>query len=312
MKRLMYSLLTLWFIGVFFLAGCGAAPRMAEQSAPNVGAIAPVEAPIADSDGSAKGEIASPPSQNTERIIIKNGDMTLVVSDPPASMEKIKTLAETLGGFVVTANLSQRTLDNGVVVPQAQVTIRVPAEKFDEAIKQIRQESKQLPLSENSNSQDVTFEYTDLQSRLRNLEKTQAQLNSFLEATTNTEEALSVYNELASVGEQIEVIKGQIQYYEQSAALSAISVQLLANESIQPLTIGSWKPVGTAKSAIQALIGFIKGFTSFLIYLLLLIIPVLLVLFIVFVLPVFLIVRFFKRRKQKQAIKKGPPANPEV
>ena len=56
-----------------------------------------------------------------------------------------------------------------------------------------------------------------------------------MEEATKTEDVLSVFNQLTQVREQIEVIKGQMQYYEQSAALSSISVELYANAAVQPV-----------------------------------------------------------------------------
>lgn len=258
---------------------------------------------------------SSLPEADVERIVIKNASLTLVVSDPPASMERIKQLAEAKGGFVVNAYLSQTTLDGGVTVPQATITIRVPAGILDDVLKTIRAESDELPITENINSQDVTSDYTDLQSRLRNLINTERQLNEFLEATTKTEDTLSVYNQLVQIREQIEVIQGQINYYEQSAALSSISVELKADAAVQPLTIGSWQPKGVAKSAVQALISFSKGFVNFLIWLVLLILPVLAMIFAVFGLPVIWITRRVRRnRKQKaqaEASKPEPATNSE-
>jgi len=245
--------------------------------------------------------------QSSERIVIRTANMTLVVSEPPESMERIKKLADELGGYVVAANLSQTALENGVKVPQASVTLRVPAEKLDEAITRIRGESDQLPLSETINSQDVTSEYTDLQSRLRNLENTEAQLVQIQEEAVKTEDVLNVYNQIVQVREQIELIKGQIQYYEQSSKLSSVSVELLANEAVQPLTIGGWQPGGVAKSALQALINFAKGFVNFLLWLVIFILPVLLVLFAIFVLPVLLIIWAIRRKKRAN---KKPPVTP--
>ena len=50
-------------------------------------------------------------------------------------------------------------------------------------------------------------------------------------SATKTEDVMNVFNQLTQVREQIEVIKGQIKYYEESAALSAINVQIMAQRS---------------------------------------------------------------------------------
>jgi hypothetical protein len=119
---------------------------------------------------------------------------------------------------------------------------------------------------------------------------------------------LNVYNQLVQVREQIEVIKGQIKYYEQSAALSSISVELIADEAVQPLEIGGWRPDGVAKDALQALINTLKFLANALIWIIIYILPVLLVLYVIVFLPLSLVWRAWKRRRaaRKQAI--TPPA----
>ena len=243
--------------------------------------------------------------QEVERIVIKNASITIVVEDPSASLDAISRMADEMGGFVVSANLYQTELEGGSKVLRASVTIRVPAEQLNEALTTIKDQSEQDPLSESIESQDVTREYTDLKSRLRNLEKAEIQLAQIMEEADDTEEVLAVYNELVRVQEQIEVIKGQIQYYEQSAAMSAISVEILADEAVQPLTIGGWQPVGVAKSAIQALINSTKFIANALIWIIIFVVPVLLILTVLFGLPLYLTVRAFRRSRQRKKEKKA-------
>jgi hypothetical protein len=313
------SLLIVIILAIGLLAvGCGAAnapmavDREMEMSA---GQAAPAEMPAAEESYSTTAS-NSVPEQDVERIVIRTGNMSVVVNDPSVSLETIKQLAEEFGGYVVSANLSQTTLDNGVKVPYANVTIRVPAEKLDQTIERVRAESDELPLREDITSQDVTDQYTDLQSRLRNLQAAEEQLQQIMDSTTKTEEVLSVYNELVRVREQIEVIQGQINYYEKSAAMSSLSVELLADEAVQPLTIGGWQPGGVAKDAIQALISFFKGFVNFLIWLVLVVLPAALLIFVFLVLPVWLVVAAIRRRRRKnrkeQPSEVTPPANPEA
>jgi hypothetical protein len=245
-----------------------------------------------------------------ERLVIKNADLSIVVDDPAASLDRVGRMADEMGGFIVSANLSHEQLESGIEVPVAVITIRVPAEKLNEALEQIRQESDQEPVYENIGSQDVTREYTDLQSRLRNLESAEAQLQNIMDSATKTEDVLAVYNELVQVREQIEVIKGEIQYYEQSSALSAITVNFIANEAFQPLTIGGWQPGGVAKQAIQALISAFKSIVNAAIWIALFILPTLALIGIVFVLPAYLLWRVWRRRRAARAdLQQATPPN---
>jgi hypothetical protein len=156
-------------------------------------------------------------------------------------------------------------------------------------------------LSENVSGEDVTQEYTDLSSRLRNLENAEARLTQIMEQAEDTEDVLSVYNRLVEVQEQIELIKGQMQYYERSAALSAISVRIQADEAVQPLKIGGWQPVGVAKQALQALINTLTFFGDAAIWILLYLLPVLLVL----VIPLWLLWVLFRRWRKNRRAKRG-------
>jgi hypothetical protein len=250
---------------------------------------------------------AAPAPPEAERLVVKNANLSLVVDDPAKSLNAISKMAEEMKGYVVSANLYETELESGAKVPRGSITIRVPAERFTEALDRIRQESKQIPLTENISSQDVTREYTDLQSRLRNLEAAEAQLKEIMASATKTEDVLNVYQQLVQVREQIEVIKGQMQYYEQSAALSAISVELIANEAVQPLRIGTWQPVGTAKNAVQALINTLQFLARVLIWLALYVFPVLVVLYLLIGLPLTLLFRSWRKRRAK-AKQTPPPA----
>ncbi len=173
----------------------------------------------------------------------------------------------------------------------------------------IREQSDQDPLNENINSQDVTSDYVDLQSRLKNLEAAEAELTGIMEEAQKTEDVLAVYNQLVSIREQIEVIKGQIKYYDESAALSAISVELIADEAVQPIEIGGWQPQGVLKNALETLIRSMQFLVNALIWIVIYVLPVLMILFLIFVLPPLLLIRAWMKRKQRKAAQ-APPTTP--
>ncbi len=236
--------------------------------------------------------------QVSDRIVIMNARLELVVIAPDESMERISRMAEEMGGFVVSADLYKTHTSDGQEVPRAAITIRVPSENLVEALSRIEAESDRLPITKNIQSQDVTSEYTDLQSRLKNLEAAETQLLDIMDSANRTEDVLNVFDQLTRVREQIEVIKGQIKYFEESARLSAISVELIPNEVVQPITIGGWEPVGVIKDAIQSLIGALQGLVNIAIWIGLFVLPILLIIGI----PLYFIIRGLRnwRRRRKQ------------
>lgn len=315
-KHMILKLVTVLVGASLILAACAqaAAPGENRQIAPmesvvleTVAVSKEAEMPAAPAPGAGVSDAA----QTVERIVIKNGSLTIVVPDPSKSMENISAMAEEMGGFVVSANLYKQTIGNGVEVPRASITIRVPAKRMDEAMRRIKAESKQDALNETINSQDVTSEYTDLQSRLKNLEAAETELTEIMKDARRTEDVLAVYNQLVQIREQIEVIKGQIQYYEQSAALSAISTELIADAAVQPLQIGGWQPQGVIKDAVEALVRTMQGIVNAAIWIVIYVLPVLLVLFLIFVLPPALLIRAWLRRRANKKSIPSPPTTVE-
>ncbi|MDO8753677.1 MAG: DUF4349 domain-containing protein [Anaerolineales bacterium] len=279
-KILPFSLI---ITATLILAACGGGARSqttsyAATESPammELPAMAPEAGMVADKAASNSG--SGLPAAAVERIVIKNADLVIVVSDVAGRMKNIQIMAEQMGGFVVSSNLYQSYTSNYVEVPEAQVLIRVPSEKLEEAMDQIKKDAVEVQ-SESISGQDVTSEYVDLKSRLKNLEAAEAQLDEILQQATRTEDVINVFNQLVYYREQIELVKGQIKYYDEAASLSAISVRLIAEETIQPLVIGKWEPQGIALEAVQDLIDFLKGFTEFVIR------------FVIYTLPVWIII----------------------
>lgn len=234
---------------------------------------------------------------DVERIVIKNANLSIITVDPVASMQTIMSMAEAMGGFVVSSNTYKTNTASGKEVPIANLTIRVPVAKLDEAIAQVKALVVDVStdiLSEDLSGQDVTSEVTDLDSRLRNLREAEKQLIAIMASATKTEDVMAVFRELTSIREQIEVLEGRIKYYRESAALSAISINIQAKASIEPITIGAWQPGVEAQRALQALVNFGKGLVNFLIWFLIAGLPVLAVVTI----PAFLIYRFLKKKRK--------------
>jgi hypothetical protein len=118
---------------------------------------------------------------------------------------------------------------------------------------------------------------------------------------TKAEDVLRVYENLRQVRQEIEIIKGRMQYFEQSARLSAISVELLPDVVSQPLQIGRWQPQGTAKEALQSLISALQFLANATIWFVIFILPVLLLLSIPFWVIRWIVIRRRARKVTPEA-----------
>ncbi len=279
MKRILPYVL----FAAFALAACGISARNYVESpaateVPAMGlypaaggapaeqeAFAPVPtAGFNDAAGQAPSNGSNVDASAIDRLVIQNADLAIVVSNVEGRMKAISDMAKEMGGFVVSSNLYQSYTRDSVLVPEAQVVIRVPSEKLEEALKLIKADVVEVQ-NESRTGQDVTAQYVDLKSRLKNLEAAEAQLDEIMKQATKTEDVINVFNQLVYYREQIELVKGQMKYYEEAAALSAVSVRIIAEETIQPLEIAGWEPKGVARDAIQDLIYFYQDFVDFVI-----------------------------------------------
>lgn len=306
MKRIQ----SLIFILLIFLSACAskaAAPQIAPEPAVSNGVDRQTlqQPPAAPSMGvgSEAKTLNSSVAPAQDRIVIQTVDMSIVVKDPQAKMTAISAMALKMGGFVVSSNLTQKNLGNLGEVPEASMTIRVPVKSLEDALAQIKTDSLDVPY-ENRNGEDVTDKYVDLQSQLKAKQAAADKLYQILDQTVKAEDTLMVFNQLSQVQSDIEVLKGQINYYEQSSALSAISVRLVAEKTIQPLEIAGWQPQGVARDALQSLVDFFQNFVNFLIWLVIFILPVVLILLGLLAL-LWRLLRWFLK---KIAPKKEPPA----
>ncbi|MDZ4158772.1 MAG: DUF4349 domain-containing protein, partial [Anaerolineaceae bacterium] len=244
-----------------------------------------------------------------DRVVIKNASITIIVADPVHALSSVGNMAEGMGGFIVSSNLYIVNTNAGREVPEGYITVRVPADRLKESLEQIKAlvvNPKEDIRSENISGTDVTREYTDLKSRLKNLEHAQVQLTDIMTEARRTEDVLAVYNELMRITEQIEVLKGQIQYYDEAALLSAITVSIISKETVAPLTIAGWQPVGIARDAIQALINALQTLAEGLIWLTLFCLPI----GVLLAIPIYFISKGVRRWVAKRKVQKAGATSP--
>lgn len=219
------------------------------------------EAPMAESEESGmKG--------SQERMVIQTASLRVSVADTVEAMRLTSNLAKQLGGYVVSTQRYTDTTYNNVSYAHTYITIRVPSAKLEQAMEEVRQLSatgKDGILSESLSGQDVTSDFVDSNSRLRNLKAAEDQLVVLMENTEDLEATMSVFRELTEIRSQIEVLEGHIKYLQESSDLSSLSVDFVAEASLKPIEIGGWKPQGVVKESIERLVRSFQDIVDFLI-----------------------------------------------
>jgi hypothetical protein len=260
MKRILHPLLLLCLILSLTVAGCGAQRQATSDKAVGAGVRGPAMAPVEQAPGAPAAEdsydYAGNSASQSARKIILTANLQLVVKDTENTVAAIKGLVAAEEGFVAASNVWR---DGSLL--QAQLTVRVPAERMDAVVAEVKKLAVRVEREE-SGGQDVTEEYVDLSAQLRNLEATETELRALLtdvrEKSGKAEDVMAVYRELVNIRGEIERTKGRIQYLDRSTELATITL-LLSERAAEPIGQPGWQPLQTLRRALNALVELLKG-----------------------------------------------------
>jgi hypothetical protein len=209
------------------------------------------------------------------RMIVRTAEVSLIVGDTGATVETLAQLAAANGGYVTDSKLWR----DGEVM-RATLTVRVPAPKLEAALAAIRKVAARVE-SETVSGDDVSQEYVDLESQVRNLEAAEVEMRQLMatvrERTKKAEDILEVYEQLTQLRGQIETAKGRMRYLAQMSAMSTIKLTLTPNPVTKPVVEAGWQPVAVMKDASRALVKTAQGFADVAIWLVIYFGPLLLV-----------------------------------
>jgi len=167
---------------------------------------------------------AEQPPAATERIIIRDAELSIETPAPAEGQRKLASIAEANGGFVVTSEAQQRGAAGGNV-ETVNMQLRVPAARFEAALDEIRAVGERVR-SEKIIGKDVTEEFIDLEARLRTQRALETQFLEIMKQASKVSDALEVNRQLAEVRNEIEQVEGRRRFLENQASLSTIKVTL--------------------------------------------------------------------------------------
>lgn len=224
------------------------------------------------------------PTRTTERLVVQESNLSLVVKDVRDSSDKTIEHAKSLGGYMVSSSLSQPE-----EAPYAYVVLRIPSKNLKTAIEYFRSLAIKVS-SENLLGTDVTDEYVDIDARLTTLNKTKAKFEEIMGQASQVQDILNVQRELISLQDQIDNLKGRQQYLEKTAELAKISLNLSTDEFSLPYApTDTFRPAVIFKQAVRSLVGTARGLAKLAIWI---------GVYGVIIVPVILLVRYFRKRRK--------------
>ncbi len=193
------------------------------------------------------------------RRVIRTGGFHLIVAAPEQSLEQVRVLAARLGGYVESAQLSDRR----VAQPYGMITIRVPAPRYEEARREIRGLGQRVE-DERDEARDVTGQYVDLESSLRNFRAEEAQYLEIMRRAGSIKDTLAVAERLADVRGRIERTQGQLNLLAHQTEMASLAVTLRTEPVAQAAEV-RWHPVAEVKAAFWDGVDDLATYSNFMI-----------------------------------------------
>ena len=168
-------------------------------------------------------------SSREGRKLIRTGDISVTVEDYTPFREALDARLAEMDGFVSDASLDHWSGR----VSWATLTLRVPADRFDELVGWAEAEVEVNSL--NISTQDVTEEWVDVRSRIDNGKATEKRLLEILDdRTADLGDVLAVERELARVRGDIESAEGRLRVLADQVDLATLTIHVSVRNPYEP------------------------------------------------------------------------------
>jgi len=224
-------------------AACGASETATSGGAHLGAAPAPAQPPgkgstVPGSTDFGPNQPTTVPVQGPQ--VIKQAQLTLTVKSGTfdSSLAAVRGLVEGEQGFIAgtDAQVNPETNDQ---IRSGVISFMVPEGNFDATIDALNNLGKVQ--SEHITGQDVSAQYVDLKARLANEEAQRDAMLALLAQAHSINDIITVQNQLGQITQQIEQLKGQIQYFDHNTAYSTIAVTIVeAGAPVQSASTDSW------------------------------------------------------------------------
>lgn len=180
-----------------------------------------------------------------DRKLVSTSSFDLLVKHPAEAAEKIRSLSERVGGFLV------KSQTNGAQnATSASIVVRVPAAHFADVVAEIRKLGMRVE-NEETQSEDMARHDIDQEAHLRNLRAQEAQYLSILKQARTVKDTLEVSEKLHGVRGEIEQQQAEFETLSRQVETVAISVSLHSEAQAQVFGV-PWRPSYELKLAMAS------------------------------------------------------------
>lgn len=259
------------------------------------------------------------------RKLIRNVNLSVETTGFDALISNLTAAVTGFGGYVEQSDISGNSVSSSYDGNRyAYLTVRVPSDKLDLFITQVEEQGNITNKSEST--QDVTLQYSDIESRKKSLTIEQERLWALLEKADTLEAVIALESRLSEIRYQLEAFESQLRTYDNQVDYSTVSINISEVKVLTPTAPDS-VITRIQKGFTRNLSNVADGLVDFFVWLVSSL-PVLVLLAIIAALAFFL-VRFINRRRphkekrpkryeeesfwhRKPSLKKQEPAEPTL
>ncbi|HMS69391.1 MAG TPA: DUF4349 domain-containing protein [Saprospiraceae bacterium] len=152
--------------------------------------------------------------------ILKSGQIGFEVTDLQKSKKSLDTLVEVMGGYLQNEELNTYGSSNTL-----QLSIRIPAARFDDFIKAMEAKEGQM-ISKSIQANDVSEEYHDLELRLKSSEAYLSQYRTLLTKAESIKDLMEIQEKIRGIETEMDVQKGRLLFLNDRVSMSVLDVEL--------------------------------------------------------------------------------------
>jgi len=254
-KRELKGLALSVFTAALLLTGCGSSGAATggtkAMSNGMMEAAAPMEAPDYATDDVYYGEESAQmesaeraldadeageqaeSAQNTNRKLIRTVSLDVETQEYESLIARIKDRVKALNGYVEESNEYNGSTYYSGQSRNAYMTLRIPADRLDDFLSEVAEESNITRQSENVT--DVTLSYVDMESHRNVLRAEEERLTEMLADTETIEEMIYIESRLSEVRYQIESMESQLRTYDNKVDYATVTINVTEVEVLTPV-----------------------------------------------------------------------------
>lgn len=181
--------------------------------------------------------------QDTSRKLIRNVNLSAETEEFDTLLQTVNNKVSALGGYIENSVVYNGSNYYGSSRRSATLTIRIPAEKLDDFLSTIGEESNIVSRSEDVT--DVTLSYVDMESHKKVLLAEQERLLELLDKAESIEDIITIESRLSEVRYQIESMESQLRTMDNQVSFSTVTLDVEEVERLTPVAERSiWERIG--------------------------------------------------------------------